>query len=373
MVRSTIPAALLSFFAIVCTIANAPVALLAQGRKNAPSKGSTDASLSLTWPLPPEQPRIRYLTTYRGVDAFKPAKKPSRFVAALLGAQDPGSRPSDMMVKPYGVAVAPSGRVYVTDTAARRVFVFDPELKTVGFVGEEGPTPLNKPVGVAVDADGRVFVADATVKRVFAFAPDGRLVIAIGHDGEFDNPSGLAIDRANHRLYVADAGKHQVFSYSTDTGALLGLIGSRGSEPGSFNFPTNLCVDRAGHLYVADTLNFRIQIFDADGRFVRTFGELGDGPGTLNRPKGIGVDSEGHVYVVDSSFSNFQIFDADGALLLFVGTGGQDAGQFVLPAGLYIDERDRIYVADQGNSRVQVFQYVRADAGGGAVKGGAFR
>jgi sugar lactone lactonase YvrE len=356
--------------AATCAIAYTPATLFAQGAKKAPGKASADA-VALTWPLPPEQPRIRYVTTYRGVDAFKPAKKPSRFVAALLGARDAGDKPSDMMVKPYGVAVSPSGRVYVTDTAARRVFAFDPDLQTVGFIGEEGSTRLSKPVGVAVDADGRVFVADATSKRVFGFSPGGQLLIAIGRDGEFDSPSGLAIDRLNHRVYVADAAKHQIFSYSTDTGALLGLLGSRGSEPGSFNFPTNLCVDRAGHLYVADTLNFRIQVFDADGKFLKAFGELGDGPGYLNRPKGIGVDSQGHVYVVDSSFSNFQIFDTDGQLLLFVGTGGQSAGQFVLPAGLYIDERDRIYIADQGNSRVQIFQFVRADAGGGAVRGGA--
>jgi DNA-binding beta-propeller fold protein YncE len=370
--RSTF-AALPCCLAAACIVVNAGEVLHAQGKKKAQQAERAETSLPLTWPLPPEQPRVRYVTTYRGVDAFKPAKKPSRFLTALLGAQDPSDRPSDMMVKPYGVAVSPTGRVYVTDTAARRVFVFDPDRKTVDFLGDTGPTRLNKPVGVAVDTDGRVFVADATAKRVFGYSPDGQLQIAIGHDGEFDNPSGLALDRVHHRVYVADAGKHQVFSYASDTGALLGQIGSRGSGPGAFNFPTNLCVDRAGNLYVADTLNFRIQVFDADGRFLRTFGELGDGPGKLNRPKGIGVDSEGHIYVVDSSFSNFQIFDADGQLLLFVGTGGQDAGQFVLPAGLYIDERDRIYIADQGNSRVQVFQYVRAGAGGGVTPGGAYK
>lgn len=303
--------------------------------------------------------------------ALDTSKKPSRFLSALLGAPDASDAPSDMLVKPYGVAVSSSGRIYVTDTAARRVFAFDPELKTVRFIGDDGPARLNKPVGVAVDADGRVFVADATLKRVFGFGTDGRLAVAIGRDGEFDNPSGLAIDRRTRRLYVADAARHQVLAYSTESGALVSTLGSRGAGPGQFNFPTNICVDAQGRLYVADTLNFRIQIFDADGRFVKTFGELGDGPGFLNRPKGIGVDSEGHVYVVDSSFSNFQIFDTDGQLLLFVGDGGSNAGQFVLPAGLYVDEHDRIYVADQGNSRVQVFQYLRAGSGDRTARGGA--
>ncbi len=326
---------------------------------------------TLTWPLPPETPRVRYVTTYRGIDAFTPAKKPSRFLQALIGADDGGAKPSDMLVKPYGLAASPDGRLYVADTAARRVFVFDPEKKVVGFLGEDESSRLNKPVGIAADRDGRVFVADATVKRIFAYTPDGKLAMAIGRDGEFDTPSGLAIDRENRRLYVTDTARHQVFTYSTETGRLIGQLGARGSGPGQFNFPTNVWVDRQGRLLVADTLNFRVQIFDGDGRLITTFGELGDGPGTFNRPKGIAVDSEGHIYVADSSFSNFQIFDAGGQLLLFVGVGGQDAGQFVLPAGLCIDERDRIYVADQGNSRVQVFQYLSASdasARGGSVQ-----
>ncbi len=193
--------------------------------------------------------------------------------------------------------------------------------------------------------------------------------MAIGHDGELASPSGLAVDRVNKRLYVADAARHHILSYSTVDGTPVRTIGKRGSEPGEFNFPTNLAVDAGGRLYVTDTLNFRIQIFDADGEFVTTFGTLGDAPGCLNRPKGIGVDSEGHIYVIDASFNNFQIFDERDSCCCLSARADASPGEFFLPAGLYIDERDRIYVADQGNSRVQVFQYVRAgdrgrDAGG---------
>ncbi|MEQ1897703.1 MAG: 6-bladed beta-propeller [Vicinamibacterales bacterium] len=313
----------------------------------------------LTWPLPPEQPRIRYVTSYRGADDFKLVKKPSKLMVALLGAKDQATPGADRLVKPYGVAVAPNGRIYIADTAARRVYALDPEAKTVAFLGDSGAGKLAKPIGVAVDSRGVVFVADATLKRVFGYGADGRLVIAIGHEGELENPSGLAVDRTRQLLFVADAAKHQILSYSTVDGAPRATVGKRGSEPGEFNFPTNLAVDRDGTLYVADTLNFRIQAFDAAGAFVREFGTLGDSPGNLNRPKGIGVDSAGHIYVVDASFNNFQIFDKEGHLLLFVGAHGSNPGEFFLPAGLFIDERDRVYVADQGNARVQVFQYIQ--------------
>jgi DNA-binding beta-propeller fold protein YncE len=198
------------------------------------------------------------------------------------------------------------------------------------------------------------------LNRVFGYAPDGSLALAIGRDGEFENPSGLAIDGAAHQLYVADAKKHQVFCYSTQDGHLIRAIGKRGVEHGEFNFPTNLSVDREGRLYVADTLNFRVQVFDRSGTFVKSIGAQGDGPGALNRAKGVGVDSEGHIYIADSSFNNFQIFDGEGQILMFVGSPGTGPGEFLLPAGLFVDSRDRIYVADQGNARVQVFEYLRS-------------
>ncbi len=325
-----------------------------QSKKRAPA-----APVNLTWPLPPEAPRVRYVATLRGMSDFK-KKKESRWRSLLLGEDPLANKPSDSLVKPYGIAVSPTGQVYVCDTAARRVFVFDSAAKQVTFVGESGQGRLSKPIGVAVDRDGRVFVADGTLNRVFGYAPDGGLAIAIGHDGEFENPSGLAIDRQLQRLYVADSKKHKVLAYSTLDGTFLREIGERGEDKGQFNFPTNLFVDRRSHLYVADTLNFRVQEFDEQGALVRIVGSQGDTPGKLNRPKGVGVDSEGHVYVADTSFNNFQIFDEEGKLLLFVGASGRGPGEFLLPAGLYVDDQDRIYVADQGNARVQVFQYLRA-------------
>ena len=141
------------------------------------------------------------------------------------------------MMKPYGVSASPDGRLYVADTAARRVFAFDRDAKTVSFVGESGTGRLVKPIGVAVDADGVVFVADATLKRVFGYAPDGRFAMAIGHDGELASPSGLAVDRANKRLYVADAAKHHILSYSTVDGSPGPTIGKRGSETGRVQLP----------------------------------------------------------------------------------------------------------------------------------------
>jgi DNA-binding beta-propeller fold protein YncE len=111
-------------------------------------------------------------------------------------------------------------------------------------------------------------------------------------------------------------------------------------------------------VYVADTLNYRIQILDAGGKFVRAFGTQGDRPGEFIRPKGIAVDSEGHVYVADAEFNNFQILTPEGTPLMALGNLGTDPGQFALIAGLYIDEHDRIYTTEMFHGRIQVFQYI---------------
>ena len=344
-------------------------ALVSGGRTDvsAADKKKPGPPPTLVWPLPPDSPRIRYVTAYHGLTDFK--KAGGGWKSLLIGPDT--DKPSTQLMKPYGIAVARDGRVYVTDTAARRVFVFDAHAKTVSFIGEKGPIKIVKPIGVAIDASDTVFVADATLKRVVGYRQDGSVAIAIGHDGELENPSGLAIDRARSLLYVADAKKHQVLCYSSADGSSVRTIGKRGIEAGEFNFPTNLSVDRGGRLYVTDTLNFRVQIFGADGAFVASIGTQGDGPGHLNRAKGVGVDSEGHVYIADTSFNNFQIFDADGSILLFVGSTGDAPGEFLLPAGLFVDDEDRIYVADQGNARVQVFQRVRSEQASAAQSAAA--
>ncbi|HAK59476.1 MAG TPA: hypothetical protein DCO77_03700, partial [Nitrospiraceae bacterium] len=114
---------------------------------------------------------------------------------------------------------------------------------------------------------------------------------------------------------------------------------------------------RNGKVYVTDTSNFRVQVFDQDGKFLMKVGGVGDTPGAFTRPKGLGIDSEGNVYVADAAFNNVQMFDENGRLLLYFGGIGKSPGFFLMPAGLSVDEKDRVYVADSLNGRVQVFQY----------------
>ncbi len=310
---------------------------------------TTKEGSGLVWPLPPDEPKIKYIGAVGGtLDVDK-----GKGIAGKLVC----SGSVDAVQKPYAVDIDENGRMYVTGKG--RVLVFDPKSGEYGCLGDAaGAGKLISPAGITVSKDSRIFVTDIAAHRVFVYASDGRLVKTIGGPDEFDTPSGVVADEGNKKLYIIDSKKHRVNVYALDDYKLIRAIGSRGlGEDGKFNFPTNGAVDSKGNLYVVDTGNFRVQVFDKNGRYVRSLGKIGDVPGSLARPKGIAVDSEDHVYVVDAAFQNVQIFNAEGQLLLFFGAGGWGPGYFTLPAGIAIDSDDKIYIVDQWPGNVQVFQY----------------
>jgi len=163
---------------------------------------------------------------------------------------------------------------------------------------------------------------------------------------------------------VADVDLDQVLVYDADTLKLLRRIGTTGhnhelTTPGDFSKPTGVAVDSEGNLYVADTMNNRIEIFDADGQFVSTFGKSGDGPGYFARPKGVAIDNDGHIWVADGVQDRVQVFNKEGQLLIAIGGHGLLPGQFQGLVGITIDnKRNRVFTSEIYPGRTQEFQYV---------------
>jgi len=217
--------------------------------------------------------------------------------------------------------------------------------------------------GLAIDDSDRLFVSDGRNNHVLVFTPNHKLEAVFG-EGLMSNPNGLDIDEQNRFLYVANTGSDQVLVYDADTLKLLRKMGTAGknrtlSTPGDFAAPTNVAVDRDGNLYVSDTLNNRVQEFDADGAFIRAFGKQGDGPGQFSRPQGIAVDCDGHVWVADAMTNRLQIFTKEGDLRLVIGGGfGTLPGQFQVLTGVYIDKNNRVFTSEQYLGRVQMFRYI---------------
>ncbi len=298
----------------------------------------------VVWPLPPDPPKIKFIMSFyseKGLFGFS-AKD------IILG-----SNPISGFRKPYAVHVDKKGRIYVSDTGMGLVYRYDiPNREKTIFSG------LGKPTGVVTDSFGRVFVADTALQRVIVFDEKGRRITAIGRSGELKKPSGVAINEELKRIYVVDVYKHRVAVFNFEDGTLLFTFGQRGEDEGEFNFPTNITVDKEGNVWVVDTMNGRVQIFDEDGNFIDEFGRLGDAPGAFARPKGIAIDSEDHIYVVDASMHVVQIFNEEGQVLLVFGGAGRGRGRISLPAGIAIDDKDRIYVVEQWNKRVSIYQFL---------------
>ena len=131
--------------------------------------------------------------------------------------------------------------------------------------------------------------------------------------------------------------------------------GGLGQANGRFDQPHGIATDPAGAVYVADTLNHRIQKFSPSGAFLTTWGTFGTAAGQFNEPRAVAVGPSGSVYVADLRNNRVQRFTADGVHLGSWGTVGSNAQQFNGPVGIDTDPAGNVYVADQGNHRIQKF------------------
>ena len=366
-----------------------PVELHA-GKKKADSAPAVDAANARTrayfditkivWPNPPAIPRIAFKDMYTGekVDPslYGKHKGKQTWMDRLAGAQpDDQARLTNIpfqLIRTYGVGVDSKGSIYAADQAVGAVFVFDPKNKDhVEMIAHGRQASLDMIGGVALDDDDRLFVADSKLRHILVFNPKHEAIASFGTD-DLVRPGGLAIDRENRFLYVADTGNDVVDVFDADTYKFLRKIGKPSrkhdqTDPGAFAGPEGVAVDKDGNLYVTDTLNDRVEMFDADGEFISTFGKNGDGPADFERPKGIATDCDGHIWVVDAAQSLVKVFNRQGQLLIYFGGVGNFPGQFMGPWGIAIGPSNEVVVSETFPGRVQVFHYI-TDAEAAAEK-----
>lgn len=182
--------------------------------------------------------------------------------------------------------------------------------------------------------------------------------------GQFAAPEGVAVD-SEGRVYVADTGNHRVQVFSADGefirqwGSLCDLASGEGCEDeqghGQFNAPEGIAYAAVTDtIYVADSGNHRIQGFAPSGSFRFAWGGVGGEAGQFDLPVGLTADGSGRIYVADVLNHRVQVFDPVGDFIRQWGAEGQATGQFKFPADVAFHNR-RVYVTDNGNDRVQVF------------------
>ena len=170
---------------------------------------------------------------------------------------------------PTGIAVDGSGNVLVADTNNSRIEKFSATGTVLGILGTKGTGhgQLRNPNGIAVDQMGNIYVADGSNHCVQKLAPDGRFLAEWkGPNPGFYGPRRVAVGPDNS-IYVVDQGHNRIAKFSPD-GEVLSIWGSKGNGDGEFNDPTSVAVDPGTNkVYVADPINKRIQVFDENGKF----------------------------------------------------------------------------------------------------------
>lgn len=306
----------------------------------------------LIWPAPPAEPRIEHVQTIYGPRDF--GVKLSLFykVINFLAGSDIGVH---AFSRPFDVAFDERDNVCFTDTGNGSVCYYNVKSRKYRRWTKVGRHRFIMPVSVA-KRGAVIYVADSEAGKVIAFLADGKPLFEIA-DG-LEHPVGVLATDSN--LYVADTKNHCLMVYNLH-GRFERKIGTRGIGPGEYNYPTFLASGPEDAIMVTDTMNYRIQLLGQGEKAHTIIGSQGGGPGRFSRPKGVASDSLGHIYVVDALFDNIQVFNEKGQFLMSWGEAGQSRGEFWLPSGLSIDNENRIFVADSYNKRIQVFKYIGQD------------
>ena len=289
---------------------------------------------------------------------------------ATLGITDKSGKNDKTFNKPSDVAISSDGKlIYIADTYNGRIQVFDGSKYNYKYMIDKGN--YNKPRSVAVSTKlNQVYVADTNnrVVKIYQDRISGKKPIyTLGN--KLLKPWGVAFSEANNCIYIADSDNNCVQVYNGNTYehiATLGEAGNSGNNNNKFKYPAKVAISTSDkRIYVADPLNHRIQVFNGNTteyNFIGTLGKTGQDGNDYDHfkfPYGVSVSPfDNLVYVADTYNHRIQVFD--GTTLKYIstlGSYGKNNTQFHYPYSVTVSPFDnRIYVADTDNHRIQIFE-----------------
>ena len=227
--------------------------------------------------------------------------------------------------------------------------------------------------GIALDGQGNLYLTEMDDGLIYEYTTAGTFVRQWGgigsEPGQLTYPEKLAFD-AQGNLYVTEfgspsfdgsQGENDRIQKFSPTATPLAQWGTLGSEPGQFNGPVGIAIDRQGDIFVAEAGNHRIQKLSSAGKPLTQWHTVGSGIGERTQTSyDLGLDSTGNVYVsephpVDTGDEWIEKFSPAGERLARWGASGSGPGQFNKPWGVTLDSKDNVYVVDVGNNRIQEF------------------
>jgi DNA-binding beta-propeller fold protein YncE len=212
---------------------------------------------------------------------------------------------------PIGIAEGANGNILVADAGLARIVVLDREGKPIASFGER---ILTRPTGLARDAKrGRIYVSDTHAHDIKVFDDGGHLVQTISRrgegDGELNFPTHLAFD--HDRLYVTDGMNARIQIFDAE-GKPAGSFGQRGIYFGNMTRPKGVALDAAGNIYVVESYYDYLLVFDKDGNFLMPLGGTGKDAGQFFLPSGVWTDARGRIYVADMFNGRIVMFQSLG-------------------------------------------------------------
>jgi DNA-binding beta-propeller fold protein YncE len=222
-------------------------------------------------------------------------------------------------LSPTGIALGPVGRVFVADSDLKQVYSLDAKGNGTLVIPEGF---LERPTGLAWDArDGLLYVSDTQAHQIKVFDMTGRLVRTLGKrgegPGEFNFPTYLAL--ANDQLIVSDTMNARVQRIPLDGVGMPQIVGELGTMIGNLVRPKGVAVDSENNLYVIESYHDHLLIFDEQARFLLPIGGAGKASGSFYLPGGVWIDRGNRVFVADT-------FNGRVAVFQFLGGGVGDAG-----------------------------------------------
>lgn len=271
--------------------------------------------------------------------------------------ENPDDEEEDMEV--VGIGRAPS-LTYPPRRSARSALRFDVPPDTSSET-EDTPAPPRR----RRDDSGQVYMMRAdNSPSMYVTTPrnkynqKGQAMSRFGERGngsqQFSWPRGVAVSPLDDHIFVADSSNHRMQIFD-NTGVYLRTFGCYGQGEGQFDCLAGIAVNGLGQIIIADRYNHRIQIFDRGCNFQRAFGSEGSNDGQLNYPWGVACDNMGFIYVCDKENHRIQVFQSNGDFVRTFGRLGSSTGQFDNPHYLAISPDNKVYVSDSSNHRVQVF------------------
>ncbi|HBG28229.1 MAG: hypothetical protein A2Y10_12900 [Planctomycetes bacterium GWF2_41_51] len=255
-----------------------------------------------------------------------------------------------------GIALDSKSNIYAAGGKDEPILVFDKNGK---FINSWGKDFIKGKHGLRIYND-KAWITDIESHQVFECTLDGKVIRTFGKafkpglgNYEFNKPTDVAI-AANGDIYITDGyGNSRIMCFDAK-GNFKFSWGTNGNGSAQFLHPHNIVIDKQNRIYVADRGNFRIQVFDLNGKYITQWTNAG-------QPYGLfycGDRKKEKLFVTDGNANGDHrvlVKDTNGKIISQFGHKGPEQGMFETPHSVTVDKQQNIYIAEAAGKRIQKF------------------